>query len=121
SVSADLSGFWNDVNLEQILIWDPDVIIVPPYGGATVSSITESSEWQILDAVQAGRVYQMPKLVVPWDTPSTDSVLGIVWMAQMLHPELVDLDCSNEAEYFYNTFYDYAITDDEIQTICQFE
>jgi len=121
SVSAELTGFWNDVNLEQIVIWDPDVIIVPPYGGATVSAITDSPEWQILDAVQAGRVYQMPKLVVPWDTPAPDSVLGIVWLAQTLHPDLVDLDCGTEAEYFYNTFYDYSITEDEIESVCRFE
>jgi iron complex transport system substrate-binding protein len=121
SVSRELTGYWNDVNLEQILIWDPDVIILPPYGGASVSAIIDSPEWQILDAVQAGRVYQMPKLVVPWDTPAPDSVLGIVWLAQRLYPDLVTFDCGTEAEYFYNTFYDYPITEDEIQSICRFE
>jgi iron complex transport system substrate-binding protein len=121
SVTLDLAGYWNNVNLEQIAIWDPDVIIVPPYGGASIEAITDSTEWQILEAVQAGRVYQMPKLVVPWDTPAPDSVLGIVWLAQRLHPELVTLGCPAEADYFYNTFYNYSITDEEIATICQFD
>jgi len=119
SVSAGLSGYWNDVNLEQIVIWNPDVIIVPPYGGASVEAITESPEWQILDAVQAGRVYKMPKLVVPWDTPAPDSVLGIVWLAQKLHPNRLDVDCGEEAAYFYNTFYQFAISPEEIASICQ--
>lgn len=121
SVSAELFGFWNDVNMEQIAIWDPEVIIVPPYGGASVEAITESPEWQILDSVQAGFVYRMPKLVAPWDTPAPDSVLGIIWMAQLLNPDLVDLDCSEETQYFYNTFYNYAITVDEIATLCVFD
>lgn len=121
SVSVELTGYWNDVNLEQILIWNPDVIIVPPYGGASVSAIIESPEWQILDAVQAGRVYQMPKLVVPWDTPAPDSVLGVVWLAQRLHPDRVTLDCATEAEYFYNTFFDYPIAEEEIESICGIE
>lgn len=121
SVSSDLSGYWPEVNIEQIAVWNPDVIIVPPYGGATVEAITESAEWQILDAVQAGRVYRMPKLVVPWDTPAPDSVLGIVWMAQLLNPETVSLTCTQEAEYFYKTFYNYEITEDELATICKFE
>jgi len=121
SASGDLTGYWNDVNLEQIAVWNPDVIIVPPYGGASVSAIIDSPEWQILEAVQAGRVFQMPKLVVPWDTPAPDSALGIVWLAQRLHPDLVDLDCGSEAEYFYSTFYDYTITEDEIEFLCQFE
>lgn len=118
SVTAELTGFWNDVNLEQVAIWNPDVIIVPPYGGASVEAITESPEWQILDAVQAGRVYRMPKLVVPWDTPAPDSVLGIIWMAQLLYPELIDLDCAEQADYFYTTFYHYAISAEETAALC---
>lgn len=118
SVSTELTGYWNDVNLEQIATWDPDVIIVPPYGGATVEAITEDAEWQILEAVQTGEVYQIPKLVAPWDTPASDSVLGIIWMSQVLFPDLVDLDCEEQAEYFFNTFYDYAISAEELETIC---
>lgn len=121
SVSAELGGYWNDVNLEQIAIWDPDVIIVPPYGGASVIAITESREWQILDAVQNGRVYQMPKLVAPWDTPAPDSVLGILWLAQRLHPNLIEMDCQTEATYFYDTFFNYSITQEELETVCKFE
>jgi iron complex transport system substrate-binding protein len=121
SVSAELTGYWNDVNLEQIAAWDPDIIIVPPYGGATVEAITEDPDWQILSAVQEGRVYQMPKMVVPWDTPSPDSVLGIIWMAQTLFPELETPDCAEQANFFYNTFYNYAITPEEIDSICAFD
>lgn len=121
SVSQELSGYWNDVNLEQVAIWDPDVIIVPPYGGASVEAITESPEWQIIRAVQEGRVYRMPKLVVPWDTPAPDSVLGIVWMAQRLNPGLVEFSCEEEATYFYNTFYGYQLTNEELTRICQFD
>jgi len=118
SASAALTGYWNDVNLEQIAAWNPDVIIVPPYGGATVEAITEDAEWQILDAVQAGKVYQMPKLVAPWDTPAPDSVMGIIWLSQVLFPNRVDLDCQAQAQYFFNTFYDYAIPAEELETIC---
>ena len=121
SVSSELNGYWNDVDLEQVALWDPDVIIVPPYGGASVEAITESSEWLILDAVKEGRVFQMPKLVVPWDTPTPDSVLGIVWMAQLINTESINIDCATEAEYFYNTFYNYSITTEELASICQFE
>jgi iron complex transport system substrate-binding protein len=121
SVSANLLGFWNDVNLEQIAIWDPDIIIVPPYGGASVEAITESTEWQILTAVQNGRVYRMPRLVAPWDTPGPDSVMGIVWMVERLYPELTTFSCETEAEYFYNTFLSYPISGEEIAAICLVE
>lgn len=118
SVSAELTGYWNDVNLEQIVVWNPDVIFVPPYGGATVEAITENPDWQILDAVQNGRVYQVPKLVAPWDTPVQDSLLGILWMAERLHPDAQSLDCAGAAQSFYATFYDYAISDDIVEMLC---
>ena len=118
SVSGELTGYWNDVNLEQIAAWDPDVIIVPPYGGATVEAITENPDWQILTAVQEGRVYRMPKLVVPWDTPAPDSALGIIWLAERLFPELETPDCTEQANFFYNTFYDYAIPSEQVESIC---
>jgi iron complex transport system substrate-binding protein len=121
SVSTELSGYWNDVNMEQVAIWDPDLIIVPPYGGASVAAITDSSEWQILTAVQEGQVFRMPKLVVPWDTPAPDSVLGIIWMAERLNPDLIAFSCAEESEFFYNTFYNYAISGDEIAAICAIE
>ncbi len=118
SASGELSGYWNDVNLEQIAAWDPDVIIVPPYGGASVAAITEDLEWQILAAVQAGQVYQMPKLVAPWDTPAPDSVLGIIWLSQVLFPDLATLDCREQAAYFFNTFFDYALSEADLDAIC---
>lgn len=121
SVSNELSGYWNDINLEQVAIWNPDIIIVPPYGGASVEAITESPEWQIINAVTQNQVYRMPKLVVPWDTPAPDSVLGIIWMAELINPSKITLSCSVETEFFYNTFYNYAISGDEIAAICAFD
>jgi iron complex transport system substrate-binding protein len=118
SASGDLVGYWNDVNLEQVLLWDPDVIIVPGYGGASVEAITENEEWQVLKAVQNGAVYQLPQLVAPWDTPVPDSVLTIMWMANQFHPDTVSLDCPAEVDYFYGTFYDYTVTPENIDMLC---
>lgn len=117
SVSADLTGSWNDVNLEQIVLWDPQVIIIAPYG-VPLEAITDSPEWQVVPAVQAGQVYKMPSWVAPWDAPVPDSVLGIIWLAGTLFPDLVDLDCASEAVYFFNTFYGHAIPADEIAAVC---
>lgn len=118
SVTADLTGYWNDVNLEQVAVWDPEVIFFVPYGGANAEAFTDSEEWAIIGAVQQGRVYRVPKLAGPWDAPIPDSILGIIWMAQTLYPDQVSLDCATETETFYNLFYDYAIPEDEIAMVC---
>ncbi len=118
SVSAELKGSWNDVNLEQVVLWDPDVIIIVPYGNVTVATLTDSPEWQVIKAVQDGKVYKMPSWVAPWDTPVPDSVLGIIWLAQKLFPERIALDCSAEAVTFFNAFYGYDIPRDDIAAVC---
>jgi iron complex transport system substrate-binding protein len=117
SVTADLSGFWNDVGVEQVLVWDPEWILVPPYGGASVAAVLEDPEWGLLDAVRAERVVRMPKLVAPWDTPTPDSVLAVVWLAEVLHPGAL-LACADEVAFFYPRFYGYAIGADEVAELC---
>jgi iron complex transport system substrate-binding protein len=117
SVSRDLTGYWNDVNLEQIVVWNPDVIVATPYG-VSPDALTGSAEWQAVSAVQNGQVYVMPSYVAPWDTPIPESVLGVIWMAETLYPDQVDLDCAIETAYFYRTFYNYELPENEITALC---
>lgn len=118
SVSGDLTGYWNDVNLEQIAVWNPEVIFTASYDGPTLDIFLDSPEWQVINAVQNGQVYQMPSYVAPWDTPIPESVLGIIWMTETLYPDLVDLDCATETDYFYRAFYGYQLAEDEITALC---
>jgi iron complex transport system substrate-binding protein len=117
SVSRDLTGYWNDVNLEQIVMWNPDVIITTPYG-VSPDALTGSAEWRAVSAAQNGQVYAMPSYVAPWDTPIPESVLGVIWMAGILYPDQVDLDCATETAYFYHTFYNYELPKSEITALC---
>jgi iron complex transport system substrate-binding protein len=119
STTAALPGHWNEVGLEQVLVWNPDLILVPPYGGASVEAIVDDVDWQLLDAVRAGHVLRVPKLVAPWDTPVPDSVLAVVWLAEVLHPGTIDLSCAEEAAFFYRRFYRYAISESEVADLCE--
>jgi len=114
SVSSELFGSWNEVNLEQILLWNPDVIVIPPYGLIQPADILDNPDWQALDAVQSGRVYRMPRIIAPMDTPVPESLLGIAWMAKTFYPELVTLDLAQEVVQFYANYYQFALTDEEL-------
>ncbi len=118
SVSDELTGFWNDVNLEQVVVWNPDVIVIVPYGNVTSETLMDSPEWQAVAAVQNGAVYKMPSWVAPWDSPVPDSVLGVIWLAQTLFENGVGLDCSTEAIEFFDIFYDYQLPQEEITALC---
>ncbi len=119
SVTEHLRGTWNDVDVEHVLQWDPDLILVAPYGQASVEAILDDPQWQLLDAVRSEDVLRVPKLVAPWDTPVPDSVLGVIWLAENLHGAATGLQCGAEAAFFYRRFYDYTLSDDELTTLCK--
>ena len=114
SVSEELTGYWNEVNLEQILLWNPDVILIPPYGPVQPTDVLENPDWAATRAVQDGRVHRMPRVVAPMDTPVPESLLGVAWMASVFYPNLVRLDLEIEVYRFYATYYGYDLTEAEL-------
>ena len=110
-VTKRLAGYWQDVNAEQVLLWDPEVIFIAPYGKVLPEDILGDPVWQGVTAVRAGRVYKMPRVFSPWDVPTPESSLGILWMAVKLHPEL-PIDLATEARAFYREFYGYELPEE---------
>jgi iron complex transport system substrate-binding protein len=113
SVSADLAGSWNTVNLEQILLWNPDVIIIPPYGSVPAADLLANPDWRSVHAIQTGRVVKMPRIFAPMDTPLPESLLGVEWMSSLFFPSRPPFDVRAEAVAFYETYYDYALSPSE--------
>jgi iron complex transport system substrate-binding protein len=110
SASADLVGGWNTVNLEQVLVWNPDVVIIPPYGNVTVDDLLTSADWQSVRAVQMGRVARMPRIFAPMDTPLPESLLGVMWLSSVLYPEWATFDVRAEAVAFYKAYYGHTLS-----------
>jgi iron complex transport system substrate-binding protein len=113
SVSAGLVGGWNTVNLEQVLVWNPDIVIIPPYGNVTVADLLTNADWQSVRAVQTGRVARMPRIFAPMDTPLPESLLGVMWLSSVLYPERETFAMRTEAAAFYETYYGYTLSQAE--------
>ncbi|NJE62238.1 ABC transporter substrate-binding protein [Thermococcus sp. 21S7] len=117
SVSKELPGGWNVVNVEQVAKWNPDVIIVVGYSPAYPSTkikedILKDPAWSEIKAVKEGRIYAMPNDGESWDYPAPKWILGLYWTAKVLHPELfTDLDVRKEASDFYERFFGIGITE----------
>jgi iron complex transport system substrate-binding protein len=99
--------------LEQILLWDPDVIIANEAGVADY--IMTNKQWSSLSAVKNHKVYQMPNGISRWGHPgSLETPLAILWTAKTLYPEMFsDIDLMAETKYFYQEFFNYPISDQE--------
>ena len=108
--SADLVNEHLTVNIEHIILWDPDVIITKTE--AEKNSILIDTQWEPITAVQNGRVYAAPR----WESlDGIQSIMGLMWTAETLYPDEVTFDFNNETRDFYSKFYLYDnMTDEQI-------
>lgn len=77
------------IDAERLMTWNPDYIFIIADADYTVQDILGDAQYAALSAVQNGRVYAFPSDVEAWDYPTPSSALGQMYLASVLHPELV--------------------------------
>jgi iron complex transport system substrate-binding protein len=104
-------------SLEQILLWDPDLIIVNEDGVADY--ILTNKQWSPLKAVKSGQIHQMPVGVSRWGHPgSLETPLGILFASKLFYPErFTDIDMRLETRKFYGDFFEYDLSNDELESM----
>jgi iron complex transport system substrate-binding protein len=117
SASIETLGGHVSINLEQLYLWDPDAIVLAPYCSASIEDILADEQWQDLRAVQDGAVYRLPKYLASWDLPIPESILGMIWLAETLYPDYIDIDIEEEIVAFYDKFYGLDIDEETIDYI----
>ena len=101
------------VNMEQILIWNPDIIFIGNLTGLTPEDLFRDKGWQRIKAVRDGRVHKIPDAGFWWYPPGLESPLYFKWLAQKIHPGLFDdYDMIRELKDFYKTFYQFDLSPD---------
>ncbi len=103
NVAAGIDQRWPSVALEQVLDWDPEVIIVWGWADALEPKhFLENEDWQPVSAVANGRVYKLPR----WSSWSPPETIMVLQMAKWLHPEqTADLDPDQWLDELKETFY----------------
>ena len=109
------SGAGNESNLEQIAVWDPQVIL---FGAdAFAAGVADDPAWQTLTAIQEGSYHKVPNTPYVWlnNPPTVNQVLGMQWLARVLYPAQFQGKGSayDVAKSYYKTFYGYDLSQDE--------
>ncbi len=115
-VSAELPGAkWADISAEQLAAWDPEVIFSVSYAAYTLDDLRNDAALSGLDAVKDNRLYTVPSEIEAWDYPQPSSILGLLWMAHILHPELVSQEeYVKEAQAFYQTYFGLEVSKEQL-------
>ncbi|MGI5840363.1 MAG: ABC transporter substrate-binding protein [bacterium] len=111
----DVKGDFADVNIEQIIAWNPDVIWFPAYADFTAEDLINDPAWGSINAIKNKAVYKFPSELEPWDQPTAAVSLGVCWATHNLHPELYSLDdLKKDVDEFYNLVYGKTFTVEEL-------
>jgi iron complex transport system substrate-binding protein len=105
------------VSIEQVLLWNPDVIITIDRDFA--ANVWNDPAWAPVAAVRARRVHLSPKLPFGWiDFPPTvNRLIGLWWLAKILYPALFPEDLRALTRDFYNRFYHVTPSDAQIERV----
>ncbi|WP_026597292.1 iron ABC transporter substrate-binding protein [Methylobacterium sp. 77] len=105
------------ISPEQVLAWDPDVIVT--LDPAFRQAIAGDPLWSTLRAVRAGRVYQTPRLPFGWfdSPPGINRLIGLRWLAGLLHPGLFPEPMEGVTRDFYRRFYHLDLDAAQLRTL----
>ena len=110
-------GTGNEVDMEQILNWNPDVILFAP--DSIYDTVAGDAAWQGVTAIQNGAYYEVPMGPYNWMgfPPSVQRLLGMLWMAKVLYPEAADYDLYTEAAEYFKLFYHCDLTREQYDAL----
>lgn len=113
------------VSLEQVLAWDPDLILTATLGGlggqegTLYKTISADPKWAKLKAVKNHKVYGIPERPFNWfdRPPSVNRIIGMKWLSNLLYPDIFDYNVKAEMKEFYAKFYHYDLSDQEMEEL----
>ena len=117
NVAAERQGGLAIVSIEQVLVWNPEVIVTIDQEFA--ANVRNDPQWASVAAVRAGRVHLSPKLPFGWVDfpPSVNRLIGLWWLAKALYPEQFPEDLKPITRDFYQRFYHMTPTDAQIEAV----
>ncbi len=116
-VAAGLQGGLATVSMEQVLAWDPEVIVTIDQTFA--QTVRSNPLWRSVSAVKTGRVHLSPKLPFGWIDfpPSVNRLPGLWWLGSKVFPALFPEDLSVVTRDFYKLFYQVDLNAEQVQRV----
>ncbi len=117
-VPSSFSESSGTVSLEELIIWDPDVILLSDKNA--YERVMSDRTWGTLRAVREGSVYLIPTSPYSFidSPPSVNRIIGIYWLGSLLYPDLYsDIDLEAELKEFYSLFYCYDLSESEAESL----
>lgn len=117
NVAAQTRGGLAVVSMEQVLAWDPEVIITIDQQFA--ATVRDNPLWRPVRAVREDRVHLSPKLPFGWVDfpPGVNRLMGLWWLGKAVYPERFADDLRQKTREFYQRFYHVALSEAQLNRV----
>lgn len=113
------------ISAEQLLAWDPYVIVVngepkaDKSGSSAAEDILSNPDYASLKAVQDQKVYGTPNAPFSWvDRPAgPNRLIGMRWFSALIYPEYIKCDINEEIHKFFDLFYHVDLSDEQLENV----
>ncbi|MEC0181968.1 ABC transporter substrate-binding protein [Paenibacillus peoriae] len=108
----------SSISAENVVELSPQIIftMTPENKKAILGDAT----LQNVPAVKNNKVYVVPKGLYYWNVRSAEGALMPLWLGKIMYPDrFAKLDLADAVRYYFKNFYNYTVSDSEIETILQ--
>tara|TARA_A100001388_G_C28716041_1_gene473868 strand:+ start:96 stop:1136 length:1041 start_codon:yes stop_codon:yes gene_type:complete len=115
-------GMFTEVGIEQIIAWDPEVILLNGFEAKlSPDDVYNNALLADVSAVKNRRVYKMPLGGYRWDPPNQESPLTWLWLSMILHPDKFQWDMNGRIKSNYQFMYGQEVSADDVRNILRFD
>lgn len=116
SITANIPGNNVQISTEQLLRWNPDVIVVQQV--ADQQALYSDPQYASINAVSQHRVFLIPMALQTWTDNSPLMPLGLEYLAKAFYPDrFTAMDLSADVHAFFQEFCGIDLTADEVTKI----
>jgi iron complex transport system substrate-binding protein len=109
AVDTDADVGSMDVTMDDITAWNPDYVIFSEH--ACFESVLYCKDevgflWSLLSAIRERRFFEIPSAFYSWfgSPPLFIQTIGLLWLGNLIYPEVYDFDINEKAREFYGLF-----------------
>ncbi len=116
---ASGKGNGNEISLEQIAVWNPDLIIFQK--GSIYNTVGDDPAWQGIAAIANDNYYEVPNNPWCWmnNPPTVNQLMGMQWLPRLLYPDAFDDSIQDVTKAYYSTMYNYDLSDAELSELLE--
>lgn len=104
-----------DLTMEQVLEYDPDMII---FEGPVDEALYNDPVWSELQAAKNGNLIASPFVFDVWPKGGVESIVTYKWAFALIYPEYAEeINLKQEIKDYYQTYFGYTMTDEEVDFV----